>query len=115
MALKPLTHEDPLYQLLRDGDVKKFNLRKAQRACCDLTHSDFRNLDLRGLDASGVDFSNSYFRGADLRGVNFTTACLIGASIMGAKISGTYFPSELPAEEIRLSVKYGTRMRYHKQ
>jgi hypothetical protein len=30
MALKSLTHEDPLYQLLRDGNVKKFNRRKAR-------------------------------------------------------------------------------------
>lgn len=114
MALKPLTYEDPLYQLLRDGDVKEFNCRKAQIAACDLTHSDFRNLDLRGLDATGVDFSNSYFRRADLRGIDFSSACLDGASIIEAKISGTCFPTELTADEIRLSLKYGTRMRYHK-
>lgn len=115
MALKPLTYEDPLYQLLREGDVKGFNLRKAGGAGCDLTWGDFRNLDLRGLEASGLDFSNSYFRGADLRGVDFSRSCLNGASINGAKISSTYFPAELSAEEILLSVKFGTRMRYHKK
>ena len=37
---------------------------------------------------------------------------LEGASIAGTKISGTYFPKELSAEEINLSLQHGTRMRY---
>jgi hypothetical protein len=36
MALKPLTYEDPLYQLLREGNVKEFNQRKAQGEKCEL-------------------------------------------------------------------------------
>ena len=112
MALKPPNHKDPLYQLLRDGNVKDFNLRKSKGEGCDLTAADLRGLDLRGLDAAGLDFSNSYFRQCDLRGVDFTASCLEGASINGAKISGTYFPKELDAQEITLSLLHGTRMRY---
>jgi uncharacterized protein YjbI with pentapeptide repeats len=64
MALKPLTYEDSLYQLLRDGQIKEFNQRKSQGEPCQLTSCDFRHFDLRGLDAIGIDFSNCYFRAA---------------------------------------------------
>jgi hypothetical protein len=37
---------------------------------------------------------------------------LEGASINSAKISGTYFPPSLSAEEITLSLVHGTRLRY---
>ena len=37
---------------------------------------------------------------------------LEGASLLGAKLSGTYFPTELSAQEIRLSLDTGTRLRY---
>ncbi len=114
MGLKPLTFEAILYQLLRDGNVKEFNRRKAEGEKCDLTSGDFRHLDLRGLDATGLDFSNSYFRGCDLRGVDFSQTCLEGASINGARISGVYFPPELSPEEIVLSIQHGTRLRYKK-
>jgi uncharacterized protein YjbI with pentapeptide repeats len=114
MALKPLNHQDPLYQLLRDGDVKEFNRRRSQGETAELANCDLRNLDLRGLDAGGLDLSNCYFRSADLRGVDFSKARLDGASINDAKISGAYFPIELTAKEIALSVIHGTRMRYRK-
>ena len=59
MGLRPLTYEDTLYQLLRDGNIKEFNRRKAQGEQHDLTFCDLRYLDLRGLDAAGIDLSNS--------------------------------------------------------
>lgn len=114
MALKPITYDDPLFQLLRDGNVKEFNLRKGQGASVSLTDCDFRHLDLRGLDATGIDFSNSYFRAADLRGIDFSKARLEGASLNSAHISGVLFPAELAPEEIAMSVTHGTRLRYVK-
>ena len=114
MCLKPLSYKDPLYQLLRDGNISEFNRRKASGEPGELTHCDFRNLDLRKIDASGLDLSNSYFRSADLRGTDFSQACLDGASINGAKISGALFPAQLSADEITLSLVHGTRMRYRK-
>lgn len=114
MALKPLNYDDPMYQLLRDGDIKEFNRRKAAGERCDLTACNFRNLDLRQLDASGLDFSHSYFRTTDLRGVDFSTARLEAVSIKAAKVSGTLFPAELSTEEIALSLEHGSRMRYRK-
>jgi uncharacterized protein YjbI with pentapeptide repeats len=114
MALKPLTYEDPLYQLLRDGNVKEFNRRKAQGETSDLTSCDLRHLDLRGLDAAGIDFGDCYFRAADLRGIDFSKTRLDGASINKSRISGALFPVELSPTEITLSVDHGTRMRYKK-
>ena len=40
------------------------------------------------------------------------TQSLTSASLADAKISGCYFPPELSAEEIRLSVTMGTRLRH---
>ena len=93
MALKPLTYQDPLFQILRDGNVKEFNRRKGEQQSIATTDCDFRHLDLRGLDASAVDFSNSY-----LRGIDSSQARLEGASLNGARISGALFPAELGAE-----------------
>jgi uncharacterized protein YjbI with pentapeptide repeats len=59
-----------------------------------------------------MDLSDSYFRQSDLRSVDFRKARLEGASINAAKISGAYFPAELTASEIELSLLHGTRMRY---
>ncbi|MCX5724301.1 MAG: pentapeptide repeat-containing protein [Nitrospirae bacterium] len=104
--------KDPMYLLLREGCITEFNARKASGDTVDLCGCDLRGLDLRGLNAEGLDFSNSYFRQSDLRGVDFRKAKLEGASINAAKISGTYFPDELTASEIELSLLQGTRMRY---
>ncbi|MDH3444725.1 MAG: pentapeptide repeat-containing protein [Deltaproteobacteria bacterium] len=113
-TLKPLAYADPMYQLLRDGDIVEFNRRKAEGETCDLTHCDLRSLDLRGIDATGLDFSHCYFRNANLRGVDFTKSRLEGASLNEAKVSGAYFPAELSADEIVLSLEHGSRMRYPK-
>ncbi len=115
MSTKPkIKADDVLYRLLRDGHVVEFNEKKAQGITTDLTHCDFRSVDLRGLDAAGLDFTGAYFRQADLRGIDFTTSGLEGVSINAAKISGTYFPVKLTADEITLSLLHGTRLRYTK-
>jgi uncharacterized protein YjbI with pentapeptide repeats len=103
--------QDAMYRLLREGCIAEFNAKKAAGEMTDLRGCDLRGLDLRGLDAEGLDFSDSYFRQTDLRGVDLRKAKLEGASINGARISGTYFPSELTASEIELSLLHGTRMR----
>ena len=112
MTVPAIKHDEPLYMLLREGKVEEFNQRKEKGERCDLTHCDFRGLDLRKWNPAGLDLSGSYFRQADLRGVDFSTATLAGASINGAKISGALFPRELSAQEITLSLQHGTRMRY---
>ncbi len=107
-----IKNDDPMYRLLRDGDIETFNSEKNKGAKVNLADCDFRSVDLKGLDASGVDFSGCYFRQADLRGIDFSEANLRGASINGSKVSGAYFPKQLTALEVELSLIHGTRMRY---
>jgi uncharacterized protein YjbI with pentapeptide repeats len=107
----PKRSSDPFYKLLRDEDVAAFNERREPEKVYDFRGCSFRGSDLRGLDARGLDLRDAYFRDADLRGVDLREARLEGASLGSAKISGAYFPNEISAEEIRLSVEYGTRLR----
>ena len=109
---KPLVLDKPLYTLLHNEDIQGFNAQKAQGGDIDLTDGDFRGLDLRLLDADGINFTNGYFRGADLRGLDLRNTRMEGASIAHAQISGAYFPVELSADEVLLSLQFGTRMRY---
>ena len=112
--VKPEIKKDPLYQMLRQEDVKAFNEHRDQLDTSHLKSGDYRGRDLRNMNARGLDFSNAYFRNADLSGIDFREANLEGASLMDAKISGVYFPDALSADEIRLSLDTGSRMRYQK-
>ena len=109
---KPVIKPDPLYQLLRNEDIKSFNEQRHKMNTSDLQSGDYRGRDLRNMDAEGLDFRDSYFRNADLSGIDFRNTNLEGASLLDAKLSGTYFPKELSAQEIRLSLETGTRLRY---
>jgi uncharacterized protein YjbI with pentapeptide repeats len=113
LAVKPLTYEDQLFQLLRDGNVKEFNARKSANPTVRLADCDFRHLDVRGLDAVLI-LATAIFAPADLHGIDFSKATLAGASLNGARISGALFPAELAAQEIVLSLGHGTRLRYEK-
>ncbi len=84
IAKEPEIKKDAMYQLLRDGKIKEFNHYKNKGKTCDLTHCDFRTIDLQGLDAS---------------------------SIHDAKISGAYFPNKFSSDEITMSLIRGTRLR----
>jgi len=110
----PQINDDPMYRLLREGAVEEFNSRRAGGEECNLRGCDFRHLDLRKLDARGLDLADCYFRQTDLRGVDLSEANMEGASINAAKISGAYFPPDLSAEELTLSLVHGIRMRYRK-
>lgn len=107
----PIISQDPLYQLLRDENMDAFNQAVAEGKTCNLVECDFRGLDLRGLIADGLNMSGAYFRGADLRGIDFRRCNLEGASFIDSKLSGCYFPKELAAEELRLSLEQGIRVR----
>ena len=109
---EPQYKNDPLYHLLRLGHIDDFNKRRGLGEACDLIEADLRHLDLRGMDPRGLDMTGCYLRDADLRGLDLRATQLEGASIHNAKISGAWFPAELAAEEINLSLTHGTRMRY---
>ncbi len=110
---KPFIKTDPLYKLLRNEDIKSFNEQRDVLDTSELKSGDYRGRDLRNMNADGLDFSNSYFRNADLSGIDFRNTNLEGASLLDAKLSGTYFPPEISATEIRLSLDTGTRLRYN--
>ena len=109
--MAPRIIDDPLYQLLRHEQIEEFNEQRKALDSLDFSNCDFRGLDLRDMNADGVDFSGAYFRGADLRGINFRHTRLQGASMAAAQISGCYFPDDVSAAEIELSVTRGTRLR----
>lgn len=109
---KPRISDDPLFALLRTGQISQFNALKASGSSCDFSGCDLSRTDLRGLNASGLNFSDCYFRMADLRGIDFRECNLEGASFADANISGAYFPKEVSAEELQLALEHGTRIRY---
>jgi len=109
---KPRQPADPMYLLLRAGEAEDFNRRRAAGEACNLNGCNFRGIDLRAFNLTSIDFSDGYFRQADLRGLDLRACRLEGASMHAAHISGTYFPAALSAQEIEMSVRLGTRMRY---
>lgn len=108
----PVITQDPLYQMLRNDNVKGFNEARSQGKACNLRGCDLRGLDLRGINLNEADLTDAYFRGADLRGIDFRTCRMDGVSLADAKISGCYFPIAIPATEILLSVTHGIRLRH---
>ena len=109
--MDPELAKQPLYQLLQSENIREFNARRANGESVNLNGALLRGLALRKMNASGLDMRNSYLRGADLRGVDFRSTLLEGASLAETKISGCFFPNDISAEELRLSVEKGTRLR----
>lgn len=101
----------PKPTILFEENIEEFNrLAKAKQAP-DLKNTNLAGLDLRKAQLRGLDLSGAYMRGANLAGMDLTGCNLQGVSLRGAHISGTLFPVNVSAEEIRLSVEYGTRIR----
>lgn len=102
--------DSALYALLHKDDIAGFNrnVRKGLSIC----EAAISELGFWQLNAQDVDFTDSYFRSADLRGLDLRTACIEGASLAHAQISGACFPVEMTADEILMSVNFGTRLRY---
>ena len=101
----------PLCELLRDEKVEAFNREVAGGVVLDLANANLRMVNLRGAHLRNADLRGAYLRNADLRGVDLSCANLDGASLYQARVSGALFPPDLPAEEIRLSLDHGTRVR----
>ena len=103
--------EGPLVLLLRDGKVEEFNQAAERGANVDLLAANLRGVDLRDAILRRADLRNAYCHTADLRGVDMSQANIEGASFHRARISGCYFPQNVSAEELRMSVDLGTRIR----
>ena len=106
--------DDEACRCLRAGELEQFRRLTAGRPTVDFSNSDLRGVDLRHVDFARVVIRGCYLRDADLRGLDLRPVDLEGASIFHARVSGTYFPPTLSADEIRLSVECGTRLRMGK-
>ena len=110
---QPRQLDNPLYSLIRNEQIAAFNAKSPKTRVCRPERRGFSRIDLRALDAQGINFSNAYFRGTDLRGLDLRSAttrrCQPGAC---ADFRGL-LPAELTADEILMSVNFGTRLRYN--
>jgi uncharacterized protein YjbI with pentapeptide repeats len=101
----------PMAEALREGGDLGSADADHPALALDLANVNLRGADLRRANLRRADLRNAYCHSADLRGVDLSEAKLEGASFHMARISGAYFPPNVTAEEIRLSVEMGTRVR----
>ena len=104
----------PKPKMMFEENRDSFNKLVREGKTPDLRGQNLSDLDLTGFDLKNADLSGAYLRAANLSGQDLSQAKLEGASLKQAKISGCLFPDDLSAEEIRLSVDMGTRMRHTK-
>jgi len=105
---------DEMYGYLQDDNVDDFNKGLEEGKPVDLTNARFRSFDLRGANLEGLDLSGSYFKNTDLRGIDLSKCKMAGSSLLNAKISGVHFPAHFSADEITMSLIYGTCLRVSK-
>jgi uncharacterized protein YjbI with pentapeptide repeats len=99
-------------ELLQEERFDRFNAYAERKdGYVDLSNAHLRGYDLRKCFLTRANLSGAYLRGADLRGLDLQEATLDGASMMECKASGTLFPRNLDAQEIIMSLRYGTRLR----
>lgn len=105
--------EDPAYTHLMDGNLRAFNRLLERREIIDLSCANLAGADLRSIaDIKRVILRGARLRNADLRGLDLGQHDLEGATINSAKVSGTGFPPTISANEIRLALEFGTRLRH---
>jgi uncharacterized protein YjbI with pentapeptide repeats len=109
--MPPRFLDDPAFKFLRSGDLTGFQQVTENRQTIDLSGADLRGVDFRNVDLRKLLLRDAYLRDADLRGCDLRHLDLSGASIQGARVSGTYFPQNVDAGEIQLSLQFGTRIR----
>lgn len=102
----------PKPEILFEENKEAFNKLVKAGKTPDFHGQNLSDLDLRGFELREADLSGAYLRGANLSGQDLSLAKMHGASLKNAKISGCLFPAAISAEEIRLSVDTGTRLRH---
>lgn len=100
----------PPFVLAEDRD--SFNEMVGQGRIPHMQNQNLADLDLRGFNLTNMDLSGSYMGKTNLSGLDLRGANLSGVSMKNAKVSGCYFPKDLSAEEIRMSLEFGTRIRH---
>ena len=110
MAISPEKNIQ-MFDMLIDGNIDKFNDERTKGNLPDFSKKNLRGIDLRRADFDGVSLHDAILSHADIRGLNLHSSDMEGASMKDAKISGVYFPENLSADEIMMSVQFGTRLR----
>jgi uncharacterized protein YjbI with pentapeptide repeats len=105
---------DPAYQALREGDTATFSELTADREAIDLSYCDLGGVDLRKVDITNIDLQGARLKRADLRGLDLSQHNMHGVTLYNARVSGVLFPAEISADEIRMSLREGTRLRHKK-
>ena len=109
---KPRFPDNEIFQALRGGDLETFSrLVIAHGRPVDFSNADFRGTDFRGAELTNVIIRGAYLKDADLRGIDLRQVDLEGCSLHKANVGGTYFPDNISAAEICMSIEYGTRIR----
>jgi hypothetical protein len=96
MALKPLTYEDLLFQLLRDANIKKFNARKSANPNGPARRLRFCHLDVRGLHGAGIDFSTAIFAAPTCAASTFPKPRSPAPASTARTTPARYFPPTSP-------------------
>ena len=105
---------DPIYEALFQGDYRKYNqLMESHEGPIDLSFTNLSNVSLMRIHSiSRVILTGARLKMSDLRGLDLSEHNLEGVSIQKCQISGTYFPPDISAQEILLSLETGTRLRH---
>ena len=107
--------DDPAYQALREGDTATFSELTAGRGPVDFSYCDLGGVDLRKVDIVNIRLRGARLKGADLRGLDLSEHDLHGVTLNNARVSGVLFPAEISADEIRMSLQEGTRLRHKRR
>lgn len=101
--MSELTSKDELIQLLRNGEIEKFNNTRSysEEAILDLTESDLNNINLNGVNFSRVDLTGSDlskselesidFNYSDLSSVNFSHTSIVESNFAETVLEGSLF------------------------
>jgi uncharacterized protein YjbI with pentapeptide repeats len=108
---QPKFINDDAFRALRAGEIDAFHRMVSGRASVEFSDGDLRAVDFRKVDLTKVSLRGAYLKLADLRGCDLRHMDLEGCSLHQAKVGGAFFPDNVSAEEIRLSLQEGTRIR----
>ena len=103
--------KDSAFKLLRLGGIDAFHKNVEGRDVVDFSGTDLRGTDFRKVDLSNIVLRDAYLRDADFRGCDLRHLDLAGVSLHNARIAGAYFPDNVTASELRMSLRHGTRIR----
>jgi len=93
------------------ADLQGVNLDGARlgRAC--LAGADLRGASLRFANLEGADLEGANLSKANLYSTYLKGARMAGANLHGADVESAVFPDDVRAEELRMSLELGTRLR----